>query len=339
VPTEAAWALLDGAPDATLVADQSGQIVYANRCTQQMLGWAPAELIGRSVDVLIPAQTQARHRAHVAAFQREPRSRMMGVGLDLAAARRDGTLVPVEIALYPYGQGSDRYVVVSIRDISERVRLSEQLTATTAQLAVVDERDRIARDLHDRVIQQLFASGLHLQAALGHPDQERRVASVIDEIDDAIKEIRTTIFTIHSPRGLAAGCEAALSRVVVEAARLLGHQPQFTVSGDTHRIPADLVGDLVDVTRELLANVAKHAKATTATVGLTIDPGTVTLVVSDDGIEMNPGVAGHGLGPGQGLVNVAERAARRGGHATFVRVSDTRPANGTEVVWTVPLPS
>lgn len=323
------WSILDGAPDATIVADATGAIAYANQRVHGMLGWAPAELVGRHIETLIPTELRQRHAADHAAYQASPKSRMMGVGLELEAVCRDGSRIPVEIALNPIPDGDTHLVMASIRDISDRVRLATQLNETGTRLAVVDDRDRIARDLHDRVIQRLFASGLHLQAALGRPDQSERVAAVIDEIDEAIKEIRTTIFTMHSPRGLHAGCESAIRLTVTEASRLLGHQPRLSIHGLCALVPDDLAEEAVDVIRELLTNVAKHAKASTSGVTVEVSDHTLSIVVFDDGV----GIVTDNASSGQGVRNIDERATRRGGMATFVALE----AGGTLVTWTVPL--
>lgn len=326
MPVDESWVILEGAPDATLVVDRSGTIIYANCRTAEVLGWDASELVGHSVDELVPAPLRDSHQGHRQSFGASPHPRMMGAGLELVALRKDGSEIPVEIALSPL-DASDQ-VVASIRDISERVELSRQLNVTTSRLAVVDERDRIARDLHDNVIQRLFAAGLHLQASLGRPDQDERVATVIDEIDEAIKEIRTTIFTMHSPRGLHAGFEPALRLVLAEASRVLGHQPRLVVNGMLAVVPDDLARETVDVIREMLTNVAKHAKANGSTVMIDVSDDGLVVCVDDDGvgIDLDP------VHPGQGLRNLTDRARRRGGAASFVPV----PTGGTCATWRVP---
>ena len=328
VPVDEGWVILDAAPDATIVVDRSGTITYANCRTAEVLGWDAADLVGRSVDELVPGALRDRHRGHRESFGASPLPRMMGAGLELVAVRKDGSEIPVEIALSPLAAHAHALVVASIRDISERVEMTRQLNVTTSRLAVVDERDRIARDLHDNVIQRLFAAGLHLQASLGRPDQDERVATVIDEIDEAIKEIRTTIFTMHSPRGLHAGFEPALRLVLAEASRVLGHQPRLVVNGMLAVVPDDLARETVDVIRELLTNVAKHAKADTSTVMIDVSDDGLVVSVDDDGvgIDLDP------MRPGQGLRNLTDRAQRRGGAASFVPI----PTGGTCATWRVP---
>lgn len=323
------WLMLEGAADATLVVDWEGVIRHANRRMADVLGWQPKELVGQRVEVLVPTGFRQHHVAHREGFTKVPHSRMMGAGLELVALHHDGHEVPVEIALSPLTTAEGRFVIASIRDISDRLRIVGQLSETAAKLAVVDERDRIARDLHDNIIQRLFAAGLHLQASLGRPDQDERLVGVIDEIDEAIKEIRTIIFTMHSLRGMDAGFEPAVRLVLAESSRVLGHHPSLHLHGVLALIPDSLGREAIDVLRELLTNVAKHAKATHSSVRITVEDGQLVLAVSDNGV----GATLSGTEPGLGMRNLAQRAASHGGSFSLVRGEQ----NGCVATWSVPL--
>jgi PAS domain S-box-containing protein len=328
-PDDPRWMVLDAAPDATVVVDDTGVICYANRRTKDVLGWPPAELVGQRVEVLVPDSLKDPHQGYRAGYGSGPRPRLMGAGLELAAIHRDGSEVPVEIALSPVDIDGSQVVLASVREITERLAIVRQLNVTTARLAVVDERDRIARDLHDNVIQRLFAAGLHLQAAIGRPDTDQRVMSVIDEIDEAIKEIRGAIFTIHSPRGLHAGFEPAVRLVLAESSRLLGHQPSLLTKGVLALVPDDLAREAVDVIRELLTNVAKHARATATTVAIEVSDQTLHVSVTDNGV----GIHHDGPSAGNGLRNLVERARVHDG-AAELRANEPE---GTIATWQVPL--
>lgn len=216
----------------------------------------------------------------------------------------------------------------------ENALLSEQLQL----LAVHDERERISRELHDGVIQALFSIGMGLESARvlmrTQPERaEARVDSAIDGIDGAIRELRNYIFQLRPQQAAGMG----LSRGLVELARefevnALVRPALHVPSGIDARVPAEYVPDLLQVVRELLSNVAKHASASTATISLTVEDGTLALLVADDGSGFDPA---QDLSAGRGLENVRERAEA----LTGVLTVDTAPARGTRVMLSVPMQS
>ena len=328
-PVEQRWLLLEAAADATLVVGLDGLINRANRRTAEILGWQPAELIGQPVEILVPPASRTAHASFRKVFAASPRPRMMGAGLELTAIHRAGHEVPVEISLNPLVTEEGQFVVVAVRDISYRLHIVSRLSETAAKLAVVDERDRIARDLHDNIIQRLFAAGLHLQASLGRPDQDPQLVGVIDEIDEAIRQIRTIIFTMHSLRGMDAGFEPAVRLVLAESSRVLGHHPSLIQHGVLALVPDSLASEATDVIRELLTNVAKHARATHSSVNISVEDNWLTVTVSDNGVGPDRETTPAGLGLG----NLSQRANGYGGRFSF----DAGEAGGSMAVWAVPL--
>ena len=323
------WALFESIPEMVVVVGNDGVILHSNAHSLDFLGWAPEELIGQPIEMLIPTRLHERHRNDRLTYTANPRSRPMGGGLLLTALHRSGSEVPVEIALSPLS-GEVSATVATVRDVTERVETSAQLLQARARLEVLDDRDRIARELHDSVIQRLFAAGLHLQASTGRPDTTDRVSAVVDEIDEAIREIRGVIFTLQRPSQLDSGLAVALSASINEASRLLGHRPTLRLSGILGNVPNELCSELLTVLREALMNVAKHAEATRTDVSLDVGADVVTLIVSDDGVGLAP-MKQENTG-GLGLRNIRERASRLGGEAT---ISESEP-RGTEVRWIVP---
>ncbi|MCA2202255.1 GAF domain-containing protein [Streptomyces griseoincarnatus] len=201
------------------------------------------------------------------------------------------------------------------------------------QIAVLEDRDRIARDLHDLAIQRLFATGMTLQSAgrfIEHKGASERVLRAVDDLDETIKIIRTTIFGLrsHAAGGAGTGLRARVVRLVGEAAPLLGFAPSVRMEGliDTH-VSKEAADHLVAVLSEALTNVARHARASHAQVAVETDGREVRLTVADDGVGLPPG------GRRSGLRNMAERAAQLGGS---FEVTDT-PGGGTTLVWRVPV--
>lgn len=211
-------------------------------------------------------------------------------------------------------------------ELAERRRAAEQV-------ALLEDRDRIARDLHDLAIQRLFATGMTLQSSLRfvqHPQATERVMRAVDDLDETIKIIRSTIFGLrsrdaqHAPQGLRARVAATVER----AAGPLGFAPSLQLSGliDTD-VPPAVGDDILAVLAEALSNTARHAHATGVQVELTVTAGEVTLTVTDDGIGLPPD------GRRSGLANLAERAAHHAGHFTAAPA----PAGGTRLAWSAPL--
>jgi len=199
------------------------------------------------------------------------------------------------------------------------------------RLERTEDRARIARDLHDRVIQRLFAAGLYLQGISSTlpPETAAAVDEQIDMIDAAIRDIRTIVFALDTrPHQSLRGARARLLAVVSEASAPGGPTPRIVFSGPLDSVvPPDVAEDLAAVLRECLSNVVRHAHATHTDVEVSVHQGTVVLRVDDDGRGIPPVV------DGSGLANIAERARLRGGRCDV----GPRPGGGTRVEWHVPV--
>ena len=197
-----------------------------------------------------------------------------------------------------------------------------------ARLAVFEDRDRIGRDLHDLVIQRLFAVGLTLEntsrlAADGRVAD--RISAAVDQLDVTIKDIRRTIFELGNPRR-AADLRDEITETVAAVVPSLGFKPQVRTMGAVHSGVSDEVrAHLLAVLHEALSNVARHALASSVTVVLEVSDQ-VVLTVADDGRGLR------GAPAGNGLRNMHERAEKLGGSCEISPAGDT----GTRVVWQVP---
>jgi two-component system, NarL family, sensor histidine kinase DevS len=201
----------------------------------------------------------------------------------------------------------------------------------SARLAVLQDRDRIARDLHDLVIQRLYATGMSLQGALPlitRPDVADRISSAVDALDETIREIRSAIFSLQShsdPKRV--GLRAKILDVVEEMTAPLGFAPSLRLVGPLdEEVPGEVGEHLLSALREALSNAARHAGA--SSVDVTVDCGTdLALLVRDNG-----------TGPGRGtrrsgLANLAERARAQGGRLRVGRAE----GGGTDLEWRVAL--
>jgi two-component system, NarL family, sensor histidine kinase DevS len=209
-------------------------------------------------------------------------------------------------------------------ELAERRRDAERF-------AVLDDRDRIARDLHDLVIQRLYATGMSLEgvtARAGDTEVGRRVSSAVDALDETIKEIRSAIFALHArPDENQAGLRAQILAEAEESAEGLGFVPGLRMAGRIDQdVPAQAGEYLLSALREALSNAARHAAATKVDVTVEAGPELV-LTVRDNGRGLQPTTRRSGLG------NLAERAELLGG-----ALEVTAPeSGGTELTWRVPL--
>jgi signal transduction histidine kinase len=209
-------------------------------------------------------------------------------------------------------------------DLAARQRMSRRLD-------VYEDRDRIARDLHDHVIQRVFAAGLSLQSVgprVQDPDTRRRIGEVIGQLDETVRDIRTTIFDLHNTEDVdeSPGLRRRVLDIVTETAGPDLHPTVRTSGAVDNLVTGDLAADVEAVTREAVSNAARHSGAEHVTVTLDVTDE-VVLEVSDDGRGISERTAR------SGLRNVEERAIRRGGGLVVEPVPD----GGTRLRWWTPL--
>jgi PAS domain S-box-containing protein len=198
-------------------------------------------------------------------------------------------------------------------------------------LRMTSEQERIARDLHDTVIQRLFALGMRLQAAerLADTVVAARIRGAVDAIDEVIREIRETIFDLNRADSSGPNLRQLLRSVAAESTEQLGFAPRLAFRGPVEAAVGDeLAQHLVMVLREALSNVARHAQASNVDVVLIAADGSVTMSVADDGIGMP-----EGLSAGHGMENMRTRARQLGGEL----IVSGRSPSGTLLRWQVPI--
>jgi PAS domain S-box-containing protein len=325
---EAARTFAEAIPDGLIVSDLQGEILYVNRHTACMTGYEPEELVGQRVEVLVPPELAEMHRTHRAAYRRDPRTRPMGSGLEITCHRKDGTKLPVDIALSPVDTPAGPVVVATMRDATERKRAQAQLE----RLALLEDRERIARELHDGVIQSLFAAGMALEATYMVDDLElirSRLRGAIDGIDSAIRDVRHYIFGLR-PGILATGeLENALYALVEELSSGSAVTLEADIDSDVTSRLSDRAVDVVQIAREALSNAIRHSGADLVLLRVGKQGEGALLEVEDDG-------SGFELesvqGKGQGLINIRLRAEHLKGDVDLV----STPGRGTRVRVHVP---
>ncbi len=315
--------ILDHLPGMVAFWDREGRNRYANATYLEWFGRGPDELLGISLQSLLGADLYELNRPYIeGALAGEPQ-RFERTMEDAKGRKRyaETSYVPNFVHGEPDG------FFVQVTDITSRVRAEQTLQDTVRQVALLQERERIAADLHDLVIQRLFAAGLDLAAAQRPgADRDARVEAAAVSVDRAIRELRGAIHSLHelmTPTQLP----ATIERLLANASRMLGFTPSMTYTGSLDVLPGEVIQDLLAVLNEALSNVARHAGAMSVDVALACSDSHVVLRVSDDGRGMKQAERR------SGLANMRQRAAQLGGS---FHSRDNDPT-GTVIEWEVPV--
>jgi signal transduction histidine kinase len=223
----------------------------------------------------------------------------------------------------------DEYAAIALATAAGVAIANARLVQRVEEVAVIEDRERIARDLHDKVIQRLFAAGMTLQTILpvtGREDVSHRINDTVDELDVTIREIRSTISALQVPA--QRGLRVSIFAIVDGARELLGFSPELRIDGPVDTVVSETTAEhLLAVLQEALSNVAQHAGA--SHVSVIVEAGTdVVVTVIDNGTGLPTPRRN-----GRGLLNLEQRAATMGGNLRASRLE----SGGTVVEWRVPV--
>jgi PAS domain S-box-containing protein len=351
--------LMESAAEGIVATDLDGTIVRVNASLLALFGYSANELIGQSIDSLLPPERRALHAQHRAEYWKDPRVRRMGMGRELIGMRKDGSTMPLEISLNHVVTSEGARAIAFVTDISERRQAEDalrrshaelnayvhelqhrnnQLRRLTSELIMAEHRERehLARTLHDHLQQLLFSATLKRVA-----DQTNGAAELIRQarvdIDEAIGSARTLSVELHPPVLQDAGLPAALEWLLARMRK--EYELDLHLSADPEADPAarELRILLFDAVRELVFNAIKHAvgvsRISVALERVAADRLGVT--VTDDGKEFDPAsVWSTASSPhaSLGLLAIRERLTLLGG---FIEISNA-PDGGARFTLTVP---
>lgn len=340
--------LVAGLAEGVVSLDADFRIVLFNAAAERMFGRSREEVLGRSLDPLIPERLRERHREELRKFAATGESaRTMGRYGAIWGLRANGEEFPIEATISCAGEGGQRLYTVVLRDVSERQRMervlrdyTEQLRRLSRELFEVQEaeRRRLARELHDRIGQNVTALGLNLNLLRAElPEEARR--NVVARLEDcetllyATGQLVRDVMAELRPPGLdALGLVAAL----IEHARQVAARSGIavTVSGTepAPRLPPQSEIALFRIAQEALTNVVKHAGATEAAVALEVGPDRVTLTIADNGRGFDAAAHLARASTSMGLIGMRERAEAIGGR---LRV-ESSSVGGTQVIVQAP---
>jgi PAS domain S-box-containing protein len=322
--------VLDATQDAVLMFDAGTlRFSYVNDGAVNQLGYTRAELLTMTPLHIKPDFTEADFRALVASVAPGGSHTYT-----TTHRRKDGEDIPVEAVLQrpPDDDHGGRQWMVSIaRDLTERIAIEQRAQRAQQEVAVLEERQRIARDLHDRVIQRLFAAGLGIEALRGRVGDvavAERLQQIVGDLDGTISELRSSIFALNAIASTTS-LRAKVLDVCADERQALGFDASVRFAGPVDTVEDALGDELLAVLREALSNVARHAHARSVQVGVEAGEALV-LRVEDDGVGLPAASGGPG---GRGLGNMAARAEKLGGEFAL------RPGTegGTVLTWRVPI--
>lgn len=346
--------LLESAPDAIVIVDESGTIQIVNGQAEKLFGYEREQLIGQKVDILVPTELRETHAEHRRHYVADPRTRPMGIGMDLVAQRKDSSRFPVEISLSPLQTEEGMLVTSVVRDITDRRRVEEaerEAIEARAELktervesemrrevlrrsiaAQEEERRRIARELHDETAQALtgvllglgrIESAGDLSAA---SEEARRMG---EELTDALRELRGIAMRLRPTILDHFGLVPALEQLVEQSGAGDEAQMRFEHSLE-RRLDPEVETTVYRVVQEALNNAAKHAEASEIRVEVRDRDGAVSAAIEDDGRGFDAEVARR---EGLGITGMEERAELIGGELAIA----SSPGAGTRVVLRVPV--
>jgi PAS domain S-box-containing protein len=326
-------AFVESAPDAMIIVGAKGEIILANQQAEQLFGYTRAEMLGQEHEMLVPAGLREGHAALRTEYLKNPTARPMGAGLELHGVHKDGRQFPVEITVSPIRTREGMVISSIIRDITDRKRMEQ----TSRQAAVLSERNRLARDVHDNLTQGLTSIVLQLEGCedvlTQNPrEAQKHIVRARSVARSSLEEARRSLVTMHAPilheTNLPDAVEQVISDLRKESSALIG----LSVRGSPRPLSLEMQEHLLRISQEALRNAIWHSNAKEVRVELTYGPDAVGIRIEDNGrgFSVRKVRGGRGLG----LAIMQERASEIGAQFNL----RSRREKGTRVEVWVPVP-
>jgi PAS domain S-box-containing protein len=311
-------AILDTAVDAIITIDGRGMIESFNKAAERLFRCAPGDVIGRSVNLLMPDALAQHHDRHIRNYLATGKAKIIGIGREVVAKRFDGTTFPADLAVSEVRLGGDRRLFTGIvRDLTERRRLERQILEISDR-----ERRRISQDLHDSLGQLLTGIGFRCKSL-----ENKLAARQLPEAATARQIAQLVAQAVEDARGLARGLQpveprpnglaAALEDFAEQLGAVFGVTCTFVCDPPVELSDAAMANNLYRIAQEAAHNALKHGRARTVEIRLLRTVESVRLSIRDDGIGFDPQAAAESSG--MGLQIMRYRAAMIGATLTVAR--------------------
>jgi PAS domain S-box-containing protein len=299
-------AIVNTAADAIITIDQQGCIDTFNHAAEMMFGYTAQEAVGQNVKMLMPTPYRDEHDGYLAHYLKTGEARIIGIGREIVAQRRDGTVFPIDLAVSKLHDGTQELFTGIVRDLSERKAMQKELLTILA-----DEQRRIGQDLHDVVGQEL--TGLSLLAASlaetlrEHSPSDTELAGRIGAgIGRALEQIRQLSKGLVPVEVDAEGLRAALTELAERLSRNSKVRCEFQCDQPVPIENNETATHLFRIAQEAVTNALKHGSPRNIRIALKGEKGRIVLEIRDDGTGLPPGAWQAG---GMGLKTMQYRAA------------------------------
>jgi PAS domain S-box-containing protein len=332
--------LFESAPDAILLVDRQGVIGHVNAQAEILFGYTRQELVGSSVDQLLPQHLQKTHASLREAYLSEMTTRPMGLGLELFAQSKNKHEIPVDIMLSPVETPNGSYVITAVRDITERKRLQEELAEIHRRLFenIEAERLRLSQELHDGPMQELYAVMFQLSALRKNIGESE--ASSLEEVEKMVQDVLDSLRALSIGLRPPALMSFGLAKVIhTHLQSITDAKPDLQVKkelmDDAQILPERVRLALFRVYQNAVSNVIRHSDASRLEVRFWFDSEQVYLEIRDNGkgFTLPPKWVQLARGGHFGLVGIADRVEAIGGRLEI----NTQPGGGTHLTVYVPL--
>jgi PAS domain S-box-containing protein len=318
--------IVDTAPDAIVVANPEGRIIMTNPRAELMFGYTKEELLGQPLKILIPERFWSSDDEDLSTYAKE-----LSEGQELCVVRKDGSGFPVEISLSPIETADGTLVSSTIRDITERKQLEKRARRST----ILEERSRMARDVHDTIAQGFTGIVLNLEAAeqasADLPEEVRhRITRARDVARQNLEEVRRSVLMLSVSPSARGDLADAIRNSLDSVRSNTGVRVGFSVRGTPLHLDTRFEETLLRIAQQSLDNALQHAQATRIRMELVFGKKRVRLNIEDNGQGF---VISKGPGRGMGINGMCDRAEEIGGKCEI----KSQPGRGTRVTVKVPL--